>query len=207
MKNVIEVNHPLLKNLVTRLRDINTKPYNFREFISEIARILLFEALKNEPLVEKEIDIWIGRDKFSVLQEEKYVFIPILRAGLPMLDGVLKVMPEAVSGFLAIKRNEETLESVLYYDRVPQLDRKTAIILDPMVATGGSLDYAISVIKEKNPEKIISLNIVGAPEGLRRVSQNHPDVTIYIAQIDEKLNDKGYIIPGLGDAGDRAYNT
>ncbi|SNZ11101.1 uracil phosphoribosyltransferase [Persephonella hydrogeniphila] len=207
MKNIINVKHPLLQNLVTKLRDINTNSYDFRKYLSEVGRILLVEALKDETLKEKEVQIWVGNYRFPVLDEEKYVFIPILRAGLPMLDGVLEMIPLARSGFLAIKRNEETLESILYYDRVPPLKGKTAIILDPMVATGGSLDYAISVIKEKNPERIISLNVIGAPEGLNRISKKHPDVKVFIAQIDEKLNDKGYIIPGIGDAGDRAFNT
>ncbi len=207
MDNIIEVNHPLLKNLVSKLRDINTKSYDFRKYLSEIGRILLVEALKNEKLTKKEIKIWIGKGEFPVLEENRYVFIPILRAGLPMLDGVQEMIPDSSTGFLALKRDEKTLESVLYYDRVPPLDKKTAIILDPMVATGGSLDYAVRVIKEKNPEKIISLNVIGAPEGLKRINKNHPDVIVYIAQIDERLNDNGYIIPGIGDAGDRAFNT
>lgn len=207
MKNIKEVKHPIAKSLLTKLRDINTTPYLFRKYLGEIGRILLFEALKEEKLIEKEVDIWIGKEKFPVIEEEKFVFIPILRAGLPMLDGVFEVMNNAKAGFLALKRNEETLESILYYDRVPPLEGKTAIILDPMVATGGSLDYAISVVKRKNPERIISLNIVGAPEGVSKISQKHPDVSVYIVSIDKKLNDKGYIIPGLGDAGDRAFNT
>jgi uracil phosphoribosyltransferase len=123
-----------------------------------------------------------------------------------MLDGLLELFKNAKSGFLAIKRNEKTFESVLYYDRVPPLEEKTAIIIDPMVATGGSLDYALRVIKEKNPKKIISLNIIGAPVGLEKIEKNHPDIKLYIAQIDERL-EKGYIIPGIGDAGDRAFNT
>ena len=207
MENIKELNHPLAKNLLTKLRDINTTPYLFRKYLSEIARILLFESLKEEKLIEKEVDIWIGKYSFPTVDEEKFVFIPILRAGLPMLDGVLEVLNNAKAGFLALKRDEETLKSVLYYDRVPSLEGKTAVILDPMVATGGSLDYALEVVKEKKPERIISLNVVGAPEGISRISQKHPDVSVYIVSIDEKLNDKGYIIPGLGDAGDRAFNT
>ncbi len=207
MENVIEVNHPVIKSLVTELRDINTKSYVFRKTLNEIARILFIEAMRNEKLINREVEIWIGKGKFPVIDEEKYVFIPILRAGLPMLGGIFEVLKNAQAGFIALKRNEETLESVLYYDRVPPLKNKTAIILDPMVATGGSLDYAIRVIKEKNPERIISLNVVGVPQGLSKISKKHPDVKVYIAQIDEKLNDKGYIIPGIGDAGDRAFNT
>ncbi len=205
--NVInEVNHPLIKHLVTQLRNVNTDSYLFRKTISEIARILFYEAMKDEELSEKEINIWVGKGKFPTLIEREYVFIPILRAGLPMLDGLLELFKNAKSGFLAIKRNEKTFESVLYYDRVPPLEEKTAIIIDPMVATGGSLDYALRVIKEKNPKKIISLNIIGAPVGLEKIEKNHPDIKLYIAQIDERL-EKGYIIPGIGDAGDRAFNT
>jgi len=207
MENIFEVKHPILKSLVTELRNIKTESYVFRKTLNEIARILFIEALKNEKLTEKEVEIWIGTGKFPTLIEEKYVFIPILRAGLPMLGGLFEVLKNAQAGFLALKRNEETLESVLYYNRVPPLEGKTAILLDPMVATGGSLDYAIKVVKEKNPERIISLNVVGAPEGLSKISKNHPDIKLYIAQIDEGLNDKGYIIPGIGDAGDRAFNT
>ncbi|MBK3332340.1 uracil phosphoribosyltransferase [Persephonella atlantica] len=204
---MIHVEHPLLKNLVTKLRNINTSSYDFRKYLSEVGRILLVEALKNEKITLKEVETWVGKGEFPVLEEERYVFIPILRAGLPMLDGVLEMMPMAQSGFLAIKRDEKTLKSVLYYDRVPPLKGKTAVILDPMVATGGSLDYAVKTVKQKNPERIISLNVIGAPEGLQKISENHPDITVYIAQIDERLNDRGYIIPGIGDAGDRAFNT
>ncbi len=207
MDNITEVQHPVVKSILTKLRDKNTPPYLFRRYLSEIGRALLLEALKEEKTEEKEVDIWIGKYKFPVIEEEKFVFIPILRAGLPMLDGVFEVLNNAKAGFLALKRNEETLESILYYDRVPNLNGKTAIILDPMVATGGSLDYAISVIKEKKPEKILSLNVVGAPEGLKRISEKHPDVKLFIASIDKGLNQNGYIIPGLGDAGDRAFNT
>ncbi len=207
MVNIHEISHPLAKHLLTKLRDINTESYLFREYLGEIARILLFEALKTEKTVKKQINIWIGRYEFPMIEEEKFVFIPILRAGLPMLDGVLQVFKNAKTGFLALKRDEETLKSILYYDRVPPLEGMTAVILDPMVATGGSLDYAIEVVKEKKPEKIISLNIVGAPEGIKRISEKHPDVEVFIVSIDKGLNDKGFIIPGLGDAGDRAFNT
>ncbi|ACO04346.1 MAG TPA: uracil phosphoribosyltransferase [Persephonella sp.] len=207
MENIINVKNPALTNIVTKLRDINTDSYLFRKYISEAGRILLLEALKDEKTVEKKVKIWVGEYRFPEIEEERYVFIPIMRAGLPMLDGVFEVLKNAKAGFLAIKRNEETLESVLYYDRVPPLEGKNAVILDPMVATGGSLDYAVKVIKKKNPEKIISLNIIGAPEGLKRIAEKHPEIKVYIAQIDERLNDKGYIIPGIGDAGDRAFNT
>ncbi len=207
MENIINVKNPALTNIVTKLRNMNTNSYLFRKYVSEAGRILLLEALKDEKLLNKKIKIWIGEYEFPEIDEEKYVFIPIMRAGLPMLDGVFEVLKNAKAGFLAIKRDEKTLESTLYYERIPPLYGKIAVILDPMVATGGSLDYAVKVVKDKSPDKIISLNIIGAREGLKRISDNHPYIKVFIAQIDEKLNDKGYIIPGIGDAGDRAFNT
>jgi len=207
MDNVFESLHPLIKDLVNKIRDVNLDSNLFRKYVGAIAKILLFEALKDEKLEEKEINTWIGKKSFGFLPEENYVFIPILRAGLPMLDGIIDIMPLAKAGFLAMKRDETTFKSILYYKRIPDLKNKTAIILDPMVATGGSLHDAISEIKKQKPKNIVSLNIVGVKEGLFYVSKSHSDVKIYIAQIDEKLNDQKYIIPGIGDAGDRAYNT
>ncbi len=207
MQNIIEVNNPVVKNIVSHLRDINTKGYQFRKYVKELGKLLLFEALKNEKMIEKDINIWVGGGKFPFLDEENIVVVTILRAGLPMLDGILEILQESPAGFLAMKRDEETLEIHTYYVRLPDIKGKKVIIADPMVATGGSLDTALNILKEKKPEKIISLNIIGAPEGLKRISENHPDVNVYIAQIDEKLNKDGYIIPGLGDAGDRAFNT
>ncbi len=207
MKNIIQPGHPLIKTLVTRLRDLETESYTFRKTLSELARLLLYEALKDEKTEEINIKLWSGSGNFPYIKGERYVFIPVLRAGLPMLDGVLEAVPEASAGFLAIKRDEKTLKSTVYYDRVPPLKGKTAFILDPMVATGGSLDHAISVVKGKKPDRIFTLNVIGAPDGVRRVCENHPDITMVIAQVDEKLDNNGYILPGLGDAGDRAFNT
>ena len=207
MQNVHESTHPLIKDLVNKIRDVNLDSNLFRKYVGAIAKILLFEALNNENLEIREIETWIGKKEFGFLPEENYVFIPILRAGLPMLDGIIEIMPLAKAGFLAMKRDETTFKSILYYKRVPELRGKTAIILDPMVATGGSLHDAVEEIKKEKPKKIVTLNIVGVKEGLYYVSKSHPDIEIYIAQIDEKLNDQKYIIPGIGDAGDRAYNT
>jgi len=207
MQNVHESSHPLTKDLVNKIRDINLDSNLFRKYVGAIAKTLLFEALKNEKLKKREIETWQGKGGFGFLPEENYIFIPILRAGLPMLDGIMDIMPLAKAGFLAMKRDETTFKTVLYYKRVPDLKNKTAVILDPMVATGGSLHDAIDAIKKENPNRIITLNIVGVKEGLSFVSKSHPDVNIYIAQIDERLNDQKYIIPGIGDAGDRAFNT
>jgi len=202
---IVKIENNLLKHLISKIRDKNTDSFIFRKYISDISKILLMKFLEDENLVYKEIETWIGRLEQPFLEEDRYVFIPILRAGLPMLDGALEILPNSKAGFLAIKRDEETLESKIYYKRLPDLKNKIAVILDPMVATGGSLSLAIDILKEENPEKIISLNIIAAPEGLERLKTK--DFVMYIAQIDEKLNDKGYIIPGIGDAGDRIFNT
>lgn len=207
MQTIHKIEHPLLLNLVSKIRDVELESNLFRKYLGEIAKILLMKAFEQEELKLNSIKTWIGTKEFLFLDEEKYVFIPILRAALPMLEGVIDILPGAKAGFLALKRDEETFESKLFYDRVPDLKGKRAILLDPMVATGGSLCYALEIIKKKNPQRIISLNVVGAPEGLEKIAKAHPDVALYIAQIDEGLNDKKYILPGIGDAGDRAYNT
>jgi uracil phosphoribosyltransferase len=201
------IDNSLILNYISKIRNINLESFLFRKYISEIAKILVISAFEKEEMIYKKIPTWMGEQEFLFLDEEKYVFIPILRAALPMLDGALEIMPNAKVGFLALKRDDETFESKLFYDRVPDLDGKTAVLLDPMVATGGSLDYAIDIIKKKNPSKILSFNIIGSPEGLDFVSLKHKDVDIYIAQIDKELNNKKYILPGIGDAGDRSYNT
>ncbi len=207
MQNINKVKNPVIQHIVSMLRDISVQGDLFRSYVSELARLLLYEALKDENLHMKKINTWIGEKEFPVLNEKNLIPIAILRAGLPMLEGVLKILKNSPAGFLAIKRDEKTLKSTVYYVRLPDIEGKTVIIVDPMVATGGSLDDAIKIVKERKPKKIITLNIIAAPEGIERISKNHPDVKVYIAQIDEKLNKDGFIIPGLGDAGDRAFNT
>jgi len=201
-----EIKNSVIAHLITKLRDQNTKASDFRFTISQIAKILFYEAFKNEKLFYKDIQTWKGKKRFESLDESAYVFIPILRAALSMLDGISELMPGSASGFLAMKRDEETFKSRLYYDRIPSLKNKTAVVCDPMLATGGSLCDALNVIKEKNPERIISLNIIAAPDGIEFIKKHHPDIELFIAQIDQKL-ENGYIIPGIGDAGDRAFNT
>ena len=203
----IESKHPLIKHLVNSIRDISIDAAEFRSRIAKIAQLLLYKALSGEALQSKEIDTWIGKKEFGFLDQESIVFIPILRAGIPMIEGVSEVLPQAKVGFLAMKRDEKTFKPTIFYKRFPSLQGRIAIILDPMLATGGSLHDAIDVVKKEEPERIISLNIVAAPEGIAYVSKGHPDVAIHVAQIDSHLNDQKYIIPGLGDAGDRAYNT
>lgn len=202
-----ELSNPVVKTLVNHLRESKTDALRFRHIVQELARLLAYEALKAETLEDNMITTWQGEQSFSFIKEENLIFVTILRAGLPMIESITALFPKASSGFLAMKRDENTHQSVLYYDRIPECEGKTVIIVDPMVATGGSLCDAIAVIKGKAPKKIISLNIVGSPEGLAVLAQKHPDIEMYIAQVDEKLNGQMFIMPGLGDAGDRSYNT
>jgi len=202
-----ELSNPVTKTLVNHLRESQTDALRFRHIVQELARLLTYEALKSETLEEQTITTWQGKESFGFIKEEDLLFVTILRAGLPMIESVTALFPKASSGFLAMKRDEKTHQSVLYYDRIPECKGKTVIIVDPMVATGGSLCDAIVVIKAKSPKKIISLNIIGSPEGLAVLEQKHQDVELYIAQVDKNLNEQMFIMPGLGDAGDRAYNT
>jgi len=202
-----ELSNPVIKTLLNHLRETKTDALRFRHIVHELARLLAYEALKSESLEEQMITTWQGEQSFGFIKEEDLIFVSILRAGLPMIESVTALFPKASSGFLAMKRDEKTHQSVLYYDRIPKCKGKTVIIVDPMVATGGSLCDALSVIKAKSPKKIISLNLIGSPEGIAVVEQKHPDIEMYIAQVDEKLNGNMFIYPGLGDAGDRSYNT
>ena len=204
---IYELSNPVAKNLLNHLRETQTDALRFRHILQELTRLLAYEALKTETLEDQTITTWQGDQSFGFIKEEDIIFVTILRAGLPMIESVTALFPKASSGFLAMKRDEKTHQSILYYDRIPDCKGKTVIIVDPMVATGGSLCDAISVIKTKSPKKIISLNIIGSPEGMAVLEQKHPDVELFIAQIDEKLNEHMFIVPGLGDAGDRSYNT
>ena len=202
-----ELSNPVVKTLLNHLRETKTDALRFRHIVQELTRLLAYEALKDETLEDQTLATWRGEQNFGFIREEDLIFVTILRAGLPMIESVTALFPKASSGFLAMKRDENTHQSVLYYDRIPECQGKTVILVDPMVATAGSLCDAISVIKVKEPIKIISLNLIGSPEGIKILEQKHPNVDIYIAQIDEKLNENMFIIPGLGDAGDRSYNT
>ncbi len=204
---IYELSNPVAKTLLNHLREKQADALRFRHIIQELSRLLVYEALKNETLHDQTITTWQGEERFGFIKEEDIIFVTILRAGLPMIESVTALFPKASSGFLAMKRDEKTHQSILYYDRIPKCQDKTVIIVDPMVATAGSLCDAMSLIQAKSPKKIISLNIIGSPEGMAILEQKHPDVDVYIAQIDEKLNENKFIIPGLGDAGDRSYNT
>ena len=207
MKEII-LNHPLVEHKISILRKETTSTKEFRELVSELATILCFEALKDAPLKEVEIKTPITKTTGKVLEEDSYAFVPILRAGMGMIDGVLTLMPNAKIGHIGLYRNEETLEPVEYYCKLPKkIENKTVIILDPMLATGGSGSAAISMIKKRGVKKIKFLAIIAAPEGLKKIQKEHPDVQIYAAYKDSHLNEIGYIVPGLGDAGDRIFGT
>ena len=203
-----ESTNVVVKHLVNRLRDVSTTSNEFRMTIEEISRIIASEALSDFETVSQNINTWQGPLDVEMIEVQKLVLVPILRAGEPMLTGILKTLPYARSGFLAMKTDEETSQSKLFYENIPNnLEDKTVLLLDPMVATGGSLIDGIEYLKSKNPKRIICLNVLGSPYGVQKVQEAHPDVDIYIAQIDERLDENNYIRPGLGDAGDRAFNT
>jgi len=207
MKEII-LNHPMIKHKISVLRSKNTSTKEFRELISEISMILCYEAFKKEKLEEFELETPITKTTGYRINENNYAFVPILRAGMGMIDGVLRVMPTAKIGHIGLYRNEETLEPVKYFSKLPKdIQNKEVILLDPMLATGGSGSAAISLLKQDGVKKIKFLSIIAAPEGIKRIKKDHPDVQIYAAQLDDHLNDIGYIVPGLGDAGDRIYGT
>ncbi|MCI9039774.1 MAG: uracil phosphoribosyltransferase [Clostridia bacterium] len=204
----IELNHPLIKHKLAILRDKKTGTKEFRELISEIATFLCYEAMKDAQLEETEIETPITTMKTGKLNEDNYAFVPILRAGTGMLEGVISVVPNAKIGHIGMYRNEETFEPVNYFFKVPKdIEKREVIILDPMLATGGSAIDAIELLKSKGVKKMKFLSIIGAPEGIERVEKEHPDVQIYCAHIDDYLNENKYIVPGLGDAGDRIFGT
>ena len=204
----IELNHPLIEHKLAILRDKKTGTKEFRELVNEIGMFLCYEAMKDAKLVKTEIETPICKMKTAKLDEDKYAFVPILRAGMGMLDGVISVIPNAKVGHIGMYRNEETFEPVNYFFKVPKnIEKKEVFLLDPMLATGGSAIDAINLLKAKGVKKINFLCIISAPEGLKAVTEEHPDVAIYTACIDKKLNKNKYICPGLGDAGDRIYGT
>ncbi len=204
----IQLDHPLIEHKLSILRDKNTGTKEFRELIEEIGMFLCYEAMKDVELESVEIETPITKMKTGKLNEDKYAFVPILRAGMGMLDGVISVIPNAKIGHIGMYRDEETFEPVNYFFKVPKdIEKREVIILDPMLATGGSALDAIDLLKSKGVTKIKFLCIIAAPEGIEKVEEKHPDVQIYCANIDEYLNENKYIVPGLGDAGDRIFGT
>ncbi|MCS7233194.1 MAG: uracil phosphoribosyltransferase [Synergistetes bacterium] len=206
--NLIIVDHPLIQHKLSILRDKNTGVKEFRELISEVSALMLFEVTRDLPLLEKEIETPISKAKALIVSGKEMVLVPILRAGLGMVDGILKLMPTAKVGHIGLYRDPKTLEPVTYYCKLPQdTSERDVVILDPMLATGGSAVEAVKLVKEYKPKSIKFLCIIAAPEGVERLQRAHPDVEILTAALDERINDHGYIVPGLGDAGDRIFGT
>ncbi|EPW9668628.1 uracil phosphoribosyltransferase [Campylobacter coli] len=207
MKNIHHICHPLIEHKLGFLRDKETKPFHFRMVIDEISTFLLFEATKDLCLKETQIQTPVANAKVKRL-DEKIMICPILRAALGMLDSIFRLIPDASVGFLGFVRNEKTLKADFYFQKLPKdAKERTAIVIDPMFATGGTAIDACNFLKDQGVKKIKFISILAAPQGLEKFAKIHSDVELYIASIDESLNEKGYIIPGLGDAGDRVFNT
>ena len=207
-KNVIVVNHPLLNHKIALLRDVNTAMKQFREIVCEVSTLLAYEALKDVPVEAREVTTPLESVTQYVVKENSVAIVPVLRAGLGMVNGVLALLPTAEVGHIGIYRDPETLEAKEYYCKLPEkIADKKVIVLDPMLATGGSATAAIGFLKEYGCKNIKLMCIIAAPEGVRRIRDDHPDVDIYAAALDDHLNEDGYIVPGLGDAGDRLFGT
>lgn len=208
MSKVTVLEHPLIKHKVSILRDINTGTNEFRKIVSEISQLMCFEVTRDLQVEEYELETPLEKTVGYRLAGKKLGLVPILRAGLGMVDGMLSILPSAKVGHIGLYRDPETLKPVEYYVKLPtDIDERDILILDPMLATGGSAIDAISSLKERGCKKIRLINIIGAPEGVEAVQKAHPDVDIYIASLDRELNDHAYILPGLGDAGDRLFGT
>jgi uracil phosphoribosyltransferase len=205
---VTEVRHPLVRHKLGLLRDVNTDTEMFRRLVNELTLLLTYEATKDMGLEDVEVETPLERMTAHRIPGKKVAVCPILRAGMGMLDGVLSLIPVARVGFIGLYRNEETLEPVEYYVKLPaDIAERDVLLLDPMLATGNSTAHAIDVLKRAGATRISLVSLIAAPEGVARIQDAHPDVDIVVASIDSHLNEKGYIVPGLGDAGDRLYGT
>ncbi len=208
MSKVTITNHPLIQHKLTIMRNKETASKEFRQLVGEIAMLMCYEATRDLSLRPIKVETPLVTAEFNTLAGKKLAFVPILRAGLGMVDGVLQLVPSARVGHIGLYRDPETLKPVEYYCKLPSdISEREVIVLDPMLATGGSAIDAISLIKQRSPKSIKFMGIIAAPEGLSALEAAHPDVDIYCAALDEKLNDHGYIVPGLGDAGDRIFGT
>ena len=207
--SVVEiVDHPLIQHKISLLRDRNTGTKEFRDLVSEIAMLLCYEATRDLPTEEVEVETPVALARTKVLAGRKLALVPILRAGLGMVDGMLNLIPAAKVGHIGMYRNEETLEPVEYYCKLPSdINEREVFVLDPMLATGGSAVAAVDFIKQHGGRKIKFMAIIAAPEGLKRLHEAHPDIQIYVGHLDRCLNENAYICPGLGDAGDRIFGT
>ena len=208
MSKVIEIDHPLILHKLSLIRDKNTGSKDFRELVEEVAMLMAYEVTRDLQVEEVEIETPICKTKCKMLSGKKVAIVPILRAGLGMVGGMTSLIPAAKVGHIGLYRDEETLKPVEYFCKLPQdIGERDVIVTDPMLATGGSAKDAITLLKEKGAKHIRLMCLVAAPEGVKEVMDEHPDVNIYVASVDEKLNEKGYVVPGLGDAGDRLYGT
>lgn len=208
MDNVIIMDHPLIQHKISRLRDKSTGTNEFRTLVSEIAMLMGFEALRDLPTELVEIETPIEKTKQPMIAGKKMAIVPILRAGLGMVDGVLQLVPSAKIGHIGLYRDPDTHEPHEYYCKLPEpIDQRTILVVDPMLATGGSGADAITMIKQHGGKNIKFMCIIAAPEGLERLHKEHPDVQIYVGALDRQLNENAYICPGLGDAGDRIFGT
>lgn len=207
-ENTFIMDHPLIQHKLTFMRDERTGTKHFRELVSEIATLMCYEATRDLPLEDITIRTPMQEMKTKQISGRKLAFVPILRAGLGMVDGMLQLVPSAKVGHIGLYRDHETLKPVEYYNKLPQdIEERDVIVLDPMLATGGSAVDAIKIVKRANPKSIKFICIIAAPEGLKALQAIHPDVHIYCAAVDKKLDENGYIMPGLGDAGDRIFGT
>ena len=208
MANVHVLDHPLIQHKLAILRDKNTGVKEFRELIGEIAGLMCYEATRNLPTHEVEVETPVATAKCRMLAGKKLAIVPVLRAGLGMVDNMVDLIPSAKIGHIGLYRDPETHQPVEYYCKLPDdIANRQVFVVDPMLATGGSAVAAINFLKKRGCKNIIMLNIIGCPEGIRRVQEEHPDVEMYLAACDEKLNEHAYIVPGLGDAGDRIFGT
>ena len=208
MANVHIMDHPLIHHKLAVLRNKDTSVKEFRELITEISGLMCYEATRNLPTVEVEVETPVATAKCRMLSGKKLAIVPILRAGLGMVDAMVDLIPSAKIGHIGLYRDPETHKPVEYYCKLPEdIENRQVFVVDPMLATGGSAVAAIDFLKERGCKQIIMMNIIGCPEGIQAVTAAHPDVDIYMAACDEKLNDHAYIIPGLGDAGDRIFGT
>lgn len=208
MSKVTQIDHPLILHKLAFIRNKETGSKDFRELVEEVSMLMAYEVTRDLSTEEVEIETPICKTKCKMLSGKKVAIVPILRAGLGMVDGMLKLIPAAKVGHVGLYRDEETLQPVEYFCKLPQdIAERDVIVVDPMLATGGSAADAIMLLKQRGAKKIRLMCLISSPEGIELVQKQHPDVDIYVAAIDEKLNEKGYIVPGLGDAGDRLFGT